>query len=198
MRAAAAFTREPSGDVGFDMTDLPERLYDFLAHFAAAASEARPDSSHQIARIRMEFPPRRADRFHADLLHRAAPAGVNRRDGARPSIGNQDRRTVGHSNAERRRGIIADDAVGLRGRPGAGVPRPRNGDRPAVNLVQQPKAAAGHARECRDSVPLAVVLTQLDRRRREEVVRNLQQRLAAEDRPPRRLRPHEAIVRLGL
>ena len=74
----------------------------------------------------------------------------------------------------------------------------RDDDRPSVDLVKEAQLAARHAGDGGDRIPFAVVLAELNRACRKKMVGNFEKRLAPEDRPPWRLRPHEAIVRLGL
>ena len=179
------------------MAGRAEGVDDLLAHLAAAGPEAGSDRRDEVAGVGPELPFQPHDRLEADSLHRAAPAGMNGGNGTGPAFGNQYGRAVRDADAQRRGGVGADDAVGPRRHPAPCLARRRYRNRGSVDLVQQTKLRAGDTGERRDRVPFRVVGTELDRSGGEEVVRDVEQRQALQDRAPRRLRPREAVARLG-
>src|SRR4029450_4429377 len=78
------------------MARFPERLDNLLAHFAAARPEAGADRRHEITRIGPEFPDHGCDRFRADPLHGAAPAGMHGGHRARAPIPDQNPCRIGN------------------------------------------------------------------------------------------------------
>ena len=111
---SSRLAHEPAFEVVLRVAGGAERVDDFLAHLAAAAAEGRSDGRDQIRGICAESSGHRPDGGGNDLLHRAAPAGMNGGHRARSTVRQQDRRTVGHADDQRApTGSSADDGIGL-------------------------------------------------------------------------------------
>ena len=72
-----------------------EFLHHFVAYFVAAAADARAERGDHVLRARAKFHLHAAESFFRDALRRAAPAGMNRGDGAVLGVGEQDGNAIG-------------------------------------------------------------------------------------------------------
>ena len=74
----------------------------------------------------------------------------------------------------------------------------RHRSRRTVHLANQQHLVQGNAHLLRHCLPFAAIVTKFEIADSKEVIGDVEQRTTTQDRPPRRLRPFETIVRLGL
>ena len=67
---------------------------DLLPHFEAADTDGRSKPCLRSGSVKHSFHAENVERLRCDLLHRAAPAGMNIGDHAMINVGNRDRETV--------------------------------------------------------------------------------------------------------
>ena len=84
------------------------------ADFVAAAADAGPMRGDHVLGPRAEFHLHATERFCGDALKRAAPAGMNRSDGALLRVGEQDGNAVRRLHDEQNAGIAREERIALR------------------------------------------------------------------------------------
>ena len=84
------------------------------ADFVAAAADARAERGDHVFRARAKFHLHAAERFFGDARERAAPAGMNRGDGALLRIGEKNRNAVGGLDGKQDAGLAGEQRVAFR------------------------------------------------------------------------------------
>ena len=90
-----------------------EFLHYFVADFVAATANARAQRGEHVLRARAKFHSHAAQSFFGYALRCAAPARVNRGNGALPGIGKQDGNAVRSLNGQQDAGFASDQGVAL-------------------------------------------------------------------------------------
>ena len=88
-----------------------EFFHNFVAHFVAAAADAWTERGDYVLRAGAKFHLHAAEGFFRDALRGAAPAGMNRGDGALLGVGEQDGNAVGGLDGQQHAGLASDEGV---------------------------------------------------------------------------------------
>ena len=180
------------------MAGVVKRFDDVGADLSAARSQAWPDCGHEILRQRPERRLHGLHRRDRSALDGPSPASVCGADHAPAPIGDQHRCAIRDAHGYRGGPIVADDHVSFRPCPGILSPVAGDGGRRTVHLPNQQHLVEGDAHLLRHCLPFASIVTKFEIAYAEKVIRDFEQRTAAQNRSPGRLRPFETIVRLGL
>ena len=196
IRTSGSAGLEPPRDCIVTVARESKRVHDLRSDFAATWPQTRSNGGYQICGSGSERFLHRTHRCRRGTLDSTAPAGMGGADGPAVAVSQENRGTVRYAHANCAGRVISDDHVGLGTMPLRGARSGRDRDTGAMHLPNEQELAGGNTELAGHRLPRGILSSQTDSPGGEEMVRDLEQRPAAQDRAPWCLRPVKTVSRL--